>query len=64
MSKKFLLLCMMSLFILTVVVAGCGDQKKDAASGEKVLRVGCNADFAPFEFQGEGSKAYTGFDMD
>jgi len=44
MSKKFLLLCMMSLFILTAVFTGCGDQKKDAASGEKVLRVGCNAD--------------------
>ena len=64
MSKKFLLLCMMSLFILTAVFAGCGDQKKDAANGEKVLRVGCNADFAPFEFQGEDSKEYTGFDMD
>jgi len=55
---------MMSLFILTAVFTGCGDQKKDGASGEKILRVGCNADFAPFEFQGEDSKEYTGFDMD
>lgn len=64
MSKKFLALCMLSLLAVTAVFAGCGEQKKDAAtSGEKVLRVGCTADFAPFEFQDEKGE-YAGFDMD
>jgi len=65
MSKKFLMLCMLSLFALTAVFAGCGDAKKEAAgSGEKVLRVGSSADFAPFEFQNVEGKEYAGFDMD
>lgn len=65
MSKKLLVLCMMGLFAMTALFTGCGDAKKDAAgSGEKVLRVGCNADFAPFEFQDVDGKEYAGFDMD
>jgi len=32
--------------------------------GAKVLRVGTNADFAPFEFQDVSGKEYQGFDMD
>lgn len=65
MSKKFLMLCLLSLFALTSVFAGCGDAKKEAAgSGEKVLRVGSSADFAPFEFQDVEGKEYAGFDMD
>lgn len=65
MSKKFLMLCLLSLFALTAVFAGCGDAKKEAAgSGEKVLRVGSSADFAPFEFQDVEGKEYAGFDMD
>lgn len=71
-SKKILVLCMLGLFALTAVFTGCGDTKKEAAgsgsgsagSGEKVLRVGCTADFAPFEFQDVDGKEYAGFDMD
>lgn len=48
---------------VAMLTAGCGgsDKKADA---EKVLRVGTEPTFAPFEFQEEGSKDYTGFDMD
>ena len=48
---------------------GCGGDQQatsgsGAASGEKILRVGCSADFAPFEFQDETQKEFQGFDMD
>lgn len=46
---------------------GCGgDQAASSGSGSagKVLRVGCSADFAPFEFQDETKKEFQGFDMD
>lgn len=66
MSRKWLVLCMVGLFAVMSFAAGCGNnQKKDAAgSGEKVLRIGTNADFAPFEFQDVNGKEYEGFDMD
>ncbi|MBO5589198.1 MAG: basic amino acid ABC transporter substrate-binding protein [Anaerovibrio sp.] len=63
MSKKILVLCMAALMAVMAMVAGCGSEKK-AAEGEKVLKVGTNADFAPFEFQGADPSAYEGFDMD
>ncbi|MDD3114996.1 MAG: basic amino acid ABC transporter substrate-binding protein [Anaerovibrio sp.] len=62
MSKKFLVLCMAALMALTALAAGCGGTQK--SSDEKVLKVGTNADFAPFEFQDENGKEYQGFDMD
>ena len=65
MSKKFLVLCMTALLAIGALAAGCGGAQKDAAgSSEKVLRVGTNADFAPFEFQDADGKDYQGFDMD
>ena len=65
MSKKFLVLCMTALLAIGALAAGCGGAHKDAAgSSEKVLRVGTNADFAPFEFQDADGKEYQGFDMD
>ena len=62
MSRKWLVLCMVGLFAVMSFAAGCGNnQKKDAAgSGEKVLRIGTNADFAPFEFQDVNGKEYEG----
>ncbi|MBQ7515886.1 MAG: basic amino acid ABC transporter substrate-binding protein [Schwartzia sp.] len=68
--KKLMLICMAALLSLTVLAAGCGGgDKKPASSGgsggsAKVLRVGTNADFAPFEFQDVNGKEYEGFDMD
>ena len=63
MSKKLLVLFMAALMAFAALVAGCGGADKKA-DGEKVLKVGTNADFAPFEFQGENGGEYQGFDMD
>lgn len=61
MSKK-----MMSLLIIVVLIASFGlvGCSKEGASTAKVLKVGTDAGFAPFEFQDEKSKEYVGFDMD
>ena len=67
MSKKILTFFMVSMFVVTALFTGCGAQKEQAQAKEtkeKVLRVGCNADFAPFEFQDVNGKEYVGFDMD
>ena len=66
--KKFMTLCLGALLALATLAAGCGGggKKDDKASQktEKVLRIGTNADFAPFEFQDVSGKEYQGFDMD
>ena len=70
MTKKLLTLLVVCMFAMSALFAGCGQQESSSSSsaatdGEKVLRVGTNADFAPFEFQDEnGSTEYQGFDMD
>ena len=64
MAKKLLVLCMAVVMAVAALVAGCGGDQKAAASDSKVLKVGTNADFAPFEFQDENGKEYQGFDMD
>lgn len=63
MAKKLLLVCMAALMAV-FALAGCGGDQKAADNGKKVLKVGTNADFAPFEFQSEDGKEYQGFDMD
>ncbi len=63
--KKALVL-MMTLLMAVMLVAGCGggDKKDPAVQAPKVLKVGTEPTFAPFEFQKEGSKEFDGFDMD
>lgn len=63
MSKKLLMLCSALLMVIVMAVAGCGGEEK-AKSDAKVLRVGTEATYAPFEFQDDKSKEYIGFDMD
>jgi len=67
MSKKLTAFIAVALCLIMGVTAGCGGDsgKKETAAdtGKKVLRVACNADFAPFEFQDKDGK-YAGFDMD
>ncbi len=63
MTKKLLVLCMAVIMAMAAMVAGCGSDQK-ATGDSKVLKVGTNADFAPFEFQDENGKEYQGFDMD
>lgn len=68
--KRWMVLCMAALLSLSLLAAGCGESDKKAetpASSDgtaKVLRIGTNADFAPFEFQDVSGKEYQGFDMD
>lgn len=69
MFKRMMVLCMTALLAVAALAAGCGGDtaKTDTGSGassEKVLRIGTNADFAPFEFQDVDGKEYAGFDMD
>ena len=61
MKKVFMLLMAM---VMVVMMAGCGGGEKKAAQAPKVLKVGTEPTFAPFEFQKEGSKEFDGFDMD
>lgn len=61
MKKRLAII--IALLMLVLTVAGCGgsDQK---AQTSKVLRVGTNPNFAPFEFQEKDKKEFSGFDMD
>jgi len=61
MSKKIISLIIVGVLVLSFGLVGCGNQ---AAPAAKVLKVGSEASFAPFEFQDENSKEYAGFDMD
>lgn len=63
MSKKIIALIVLGMFIMAVGLTGCGSQKS-AAPAQKVLKVGSDTAFAPFEFQDEKSKEYVGFDID
>ena len=63
--KKLLILLMAVIAAVAMLAAGCGDAKDEKkAEPAKVLRVGTEPTFAPFEFQKEGSKDYDGFDLD
>ncbi|MBP2662104.1 MAG: glnH [Firmicutes bacterium] len=67
MSKKLIALSVVAMFVLVFGLAGCGGQQsaKQADQGKgKVLKVGSETTFAPFEFQDEKTKDYVGFDMD
>ena len=68
MNKKSMTLLVLLLFVLGLALAGCGGDKKPAApaapAAPKVLKVGSDTAFAPFEFQDEKTKEYVGFDMD
>lgn len=66
MSKKIIALSVLILFVLAVGLTGCGQQTAKPAepAKAKVLKAGADAAFAPFEFQDEKTKEYTGFDID
>lgn len=57
MMKKILFLVMAVLTAASMMIAGCGGGDKKAAEPEKVLRVGTEPTFAPFEFQKRAVKA-------
>ena len=65
------LLCFVLTVICLLAVAGCGGGTKKAeapagqkAAAEKVLRVGTNANYPPFEYYQEASKTFIGFDIE
>ena len=65
------ILCFVLMIVCLFAVAGCGGGDKSAeapaqkqATAEKVLRVGTDADYPPFEYFQEASKTYTGFDIE
>lgn len=63
--KKVLVFLMTAIMACSMLLAGCGgDEKKVADNGAKVLRVGTEPVFAPFEFPKENSKELTGFDIE
>ncbi|MCX7780885.1 MAG: basic amino acid ABC transporter substrate-binding protein [Negativicutes bacterium] len=64
MSRKWIALAALAVFVLSLGLAGCGGEKKDAPAAKKVLKVGSDTAFAPFEFQDEKTKEYVGFDVD
>ena len=61
MKKRLAII--IALLMLVLAVAGCGGGEKKA-DAPKVLKVGTNPDFAPFEFQEKDKKEFSGFDMD
>lgn len=63
--KKVLVFLMTAIMACSMLLAGCGgDEKKAADNSAKVLRVGTEPVFAPFEFPKENSKELTGFDIE
>lgn len=61
MSKKWVTLFLLSVFVLMVGLTGCSTQ---ATSKTQVLKVGSDTTYAPFGFQDEKTKEYVGFDID
>jgi len=61
MSKKLIVLLVLGLFALALGLTACG---QEPPAPPKVLKVGSDTSFAPFEFQDDKSKDYVGFDMD
>lgn len=68
MLKKVIALVILSAFILGMGLTGCSKKAEPAtpepAAKPKVLIVGSDTAFAPFEYQDEKTKEYVGFDMD
>ena len=61
--KKWVLAAIILTMLLSI--AGCGDSKTSSSKGEekKIIKVGTNPDFAPFEFLDSNGKM-AGFDLD
>lgn len=62
--KKLLML--MFCVVMALAMAGCGggEKKAETQAASKVLKVATDANFPPFEYYLENSKAHTGFDID
>jgi glutamine transport system substrate-binding protein len=63
MSKKVISLVVLGILLMSLGLVGCGSNAADKGKA-KVLKIGAEMTFPPFEFQQEGKKEYVGFDMD
>lgn len=67
MSKKSMIYLVVVLFLVSLAaLVGCGQQKQAASpsSGKKIVKIGSETTFPPFEFQDEKTQEYVGFDID
>src|SRR3712207_2078069 len=64
--KKVLVVLFALMMMLSLVGCGGSEKKaeKAAAPIEKVLRVGTDANFPPYEYYLGDNKGFTGFDID
>ena len=60
---KRLLLVVMSL-VCMLLIAACAGQKEAGEEGSRVLKVGLDANFPPFEYYQKGTDNFTGFDVE
>lgn len=60
---KKLLLVVMSL-VCMLLIAACAGQKEAGEEGSRVLKVGVDANFPPFEYYQKGTDNFTGFDVE
>lgn len=61
MKKLFLLVMCL---VMAIAMAGCGGSADKAKAPEKVLKVGTDANFPPFEYYLKDAKTHTGFDIE
>lgn len=59
--KKILMLVFM---IAAMIITGCGGSQSQSDSSGKVLRVGTDANFPPFEYYQTATKTHTGFEVE
>lgn len=59
-----MMLALAAAAVLAVGLTGCGGDKKDSAAASDKLVIAINSTFPPFESVKEGTKDYTGVDID
>lgn len=60
---KKLLLIVMSL-VCMLLIAACAGQKEAGEESSRVLKVGLDANFPPFEYYQKGTDNFIGFDVE
>lgn len=64
MRIKSIVLFVVFSMLLSLGLLGCGQQQTTAPTTKKVIKVGSETTFPPFEFQDEKTQEYVGFDID
>lgn len=50
--------------VCMLLIAACAGQKEAGEEGSRVLKVGLDANFPPFEYYQKGTDNFTGFDVE